>query len=45
MQATGGDDFGYGITAATCHVCSYQRSDRIAYDLGMDKEWEVRWSG
>jgi hypothetical protein len=43
LLSSGGDDFGYGITAGTCLVCSYRRSDRIAYDLGVDLEWELRW--
>jgi len=44
ITSTGGDDFGYNITAGTCLVCSYVRSDRIAYDLGVDQEWETRWA-
>ncbi|MGR7023755.1 hypothetical protein [Geodermatophilus sp. URMC 62] len=44
LASIGSDDFGYGITAGTCWVCSYQRSADIAYDLGMDIEWEVRWT-
>ena len=43
LQSTDGDDFGYGITAGTCLVCSYRRSDRIASELGMDLEWHLRW--
>lgn len=44
IASSGGDDFGYNITAGTCLVCSYVRSDRIAYDLGVDQEWETRWA-
>jgi len=42
LQSTDGDAFGYGITAGTCLVCSYRRSDRIADDLVM--RLRLRWA-
>jgi hypothetical protein len=42
LQSTDGDAFGYGITAGTCLVCSYRRSDRIADDLVM--QLRLRWA-
>jgi hypothetical protein len=44
LASTGSDDFGYGVTAGPCRVCSYQRSSDIAYDLGMDMHWEANWA-
>lgn len=38
MNREGGDDFGHGYVAGTCLVCSYRRSDDIAYELGIDIE-------
>lgn len=38
MNREGGDDFGHGFTAGTCVVCSYRRSDAMAYSRGMDVE-------
>jgi hypothetical protein len=34
MNHEGGDDFGYGYTGGTCLVCSYRRSDDVAYQAG-----------
>ncbi len=44
LASTGSDDFGYGITAGTCLVCSYRRSADIAYNLGVDIHWEANWA-
>lgn len=38
------DEFGYGTTAWTCLVCSYRRSEDVAYDLNLDQERKTRCS-
>lgn len=43
LVADASDEFGYGTTAGTCLVCSYLRSEDIAYDLNLDQEWKTRW--
>ncbi|WP_133241165.1 hypothetical protein [Nocardioides gansuensis] len=35
---TGGDEMGYGITAGTCFVCSYARSEDAAHELQFSAE-------
>ncbi|GAB3033097.1 hypothetical protein GCM10011376_25590 [Nocardioides flavus (ex Wang et al. 2016)] len=40
---TGGDEMGYGITAGTCFVCSYTRSEDAAHDLQSSAEFRRLW--
>lgn len=40
---TGSDEMGYGITAGTCFVCSYVRSDDAAHELQSSAEFRRLW--
>lgn len=37
---TGGDEMGYAITAGTCFVCSYARSEDAAQELQLSAEFQ-----
>lgn len=40
---TGSDEMGYGITAGTCFVCSYARSEDAAHELQSSAEFRRLW--
>jgi hypothetical protein len=39
------DDFGHGIGAGTCSVCTYRRSAQMMHEMALAAEWEIRWEG
>lgn len=44
LISLGTDDWGYGIVAGTCGVCSYRQSEHAAEEASMEMEWATRWA-